>query len=44
MDIKFWSENLRQVGRPVLRWEHDIRMYLREFGFIWLGIGTGGLL
>jgi hypothetical protein len=44
-------EGKRLLGRPRLRWEDGIKMYLREIGwrlwsgFSWLRIGTvGGLL
>jgi hypothetical protein len=40
-------EGKRPLGRPRHRWEHEIRMDLREIawrvnGFNWLRIGTGG--
>ena len=43
-------EGWRPLGRPRRRWEHNIKMYLREVGWvqktgsIWLRIGTGGRL
>jgi hypothetical protein len=45
------TEGKRSFGRPMRRWEDNIRMNLREIGweivtgFIWLRLGTnGGLL
>jgi hypothetical protein len=41
-------EGRRLLGRPRLRWEDNIKMYLQEVGWgvwtglIWLRIGTGG--
>jgi hypothetical protein len=41
-------EGKRSLGRPRRRWEHGIRMDLREIGFgawigfYWLRTGTGG--
>jgi len=35
-------ERKRPLGRPRRRWEDNIRMHLKELGFIWLRIGTGG--
>jgi hypothetical protein len=47
MHTKFLSINLkgRELGRPGHRWEDNIRVGLREIGwmwtgFIWLRIGT----
>ena len=43
-------EGKRPLGRPRPRWEDNIKMYLQEVrwgtwtGFIWLIVGTGGLL
>jgi hypothetical protein len=37
-------EGRRPLGRPRRRWEDRIRMDLREIGFDWFGIGTGGRL
>jgi hypothetical protein len=37
-------ERKRLLGRPGRRWENGIRMDLREIGFDWLRIGTGGEL
>jgi hypothetical protein len=41
-------EGNRPLGRPRRRWVNNIKMYLREIGWIgliWLGIRTsGGLL
>jgi hypothetical protein len=35
----------RPLGRPIRRWMDDIKMDIREIGWIWLKIGTsGGLL
>jgi hypothetical protein len=42
------SDRRRSRGRPRLRWEDNIKIDPREFGwgawtgFIWLRIGTGG--
>jgi hypothetical protein len=36
-------EERRPLGRPRLRWEDNIKMYLKMWiRFIWLRIGTGG--
>ena len=40
-------EGKRPLGRPILRWEDNIKMDLQEVGRVetgwsWLGIGTGG--
>jgi hypothetical protein len=37
-------EGKRPLRRPRCRWEGGIRMGLREIGFNWLRIGTGGRL
>jgi hypothetical protein len=38
-------EGKRQLGRPRRRWVDNIRMDLREIGWVWLRIETsGGLL
>jgi hypothetical protein len=43
-------EGRRQLGRPMHRWEYNIKMDLQEVGWgawtglIWLSIGTGGWL
>jgi hypothetical protein len=40
----------RSLGRPRCRWEHNIKMYLKEKNvidwnwIIWLRTGTGGML
>jgi len=38
MHTKFWSENVkgRELAKPKLRWEDNIRMDLREIG--WEGV------
>jgi hypothetical protein len=43
------EEGKRSLGRPRLRWEDTIKMYLREDGALWAGlislkIGTNGRL
>jgi hypothetical protein len=35
-------EGKRPLGRPRRRWENGIRVDLRETGFSWLIIWTGG--
>jgi hypothetical protein len=38
-------EGKRPLGRPRRRWRDNIKMDLKEIGWIWLRIGTsGGLL
>jgi hypothetical protein len=43
-----YPEGKRPIGRPMRRWEDNIKMDLSEIvlevlvGFIWLRIGTGG--
>jgi hypothetical protein len=45
-----YPDGKRSIGRPRYRWEDDIKMDLREIGWVWIGfiwlrIGTsGGLL
>jgi hypothetical protein len=35
-------EGKRPLGRPRRRWVDNIKMDLREMGFMWLRIGTSG--
>jgi hypothetical protein len=49
-DLVGKPEGRRPLGRPRLRWEDNIKMDLREVGWVawtgsmWLRIGTGGEL
>jgi hypothetical protein len=53
MDVGYWWESQKgrdQLGRPRRRWVDNIKMDLKRYGMVWIGlmwlrIGTsGGLL